>query len=51
MIKQGGEECKYAIQKFLLNYSIEHPNAGLRALHLYQAWTEDQAENYSKSAM
>mmetsp|Transcript_35732 Transcript_35732/g.47016 ORF Transcript_35732/g.47016 Transcript_35732/m.47016 type:complete len:90 (+) Transcript_35732:452-721(+) len=39
------------LQKFLLWTSMENPNIGLRALHYFQSWSEDNRAVYATKAM
>ena len=41
ILTKSNEECVYVIQKFILEIAMRDMNLGIRALHLFQAWSED----------
>jgi hypothetical protein len=38
--------CSEALQKFILEIVMRDMNIGIRALHLFQAWSEDEKAHY-----
>lgn len=45
------DDCVQALQKFILDVSIRDLNIGMRALHLFQAWSEDDKASYQDRAL
>ena len=51
VVTKENEESARMLQKFVLWTSMENPNIGLRALHLFQSWSEDVRAPYVHRAM
>ena len=47
VVTKEQEECSRMLQKFILWTSMENPNIGLRALHYFQSWSEDNKAAYA----
>ncbi len=41
ILTKENEECVYVIQKFILEIEMRDMNLGIRAIHLFQSWSED----------
>ena len=50
-LTKESEECGRMLEKFILEISMENPNIGFRALHHFQAWSEDAGASYADQAM
>ena len=46
-LTKESEECRQMLEKFILENSMENPNIGFRALHHFQAWSEDAQACYA----
>lgn len=41
VITKQNKECIFHLKKFIVEISIQNSNIGLRALHYFQSWSED----------
>ena len=51
ILTKKNEECVQVLQKFILEISMRDLNIGMRALHLFQAWSEDDKAVYYERAL
>ncbi len=44
VVTKQHKECLFKLRKFIVEISIENSNIGLRALHYFQSWSEDDIQ-------
>lgn len=44
VVTKQQKECLFKLKKFIVEISIQNSNIGLRALHYFQSWSEDDLQ-------